>query len=233
MERVDNRSGADPGPILIIEDDPQIVDFLKLGLGREEFEVVVANDGRKGIELFRQHQPALVILDLRLPDLDGGEVCQHLRALSNVPILVLTARDLTTEKVKLLTIGADDYMVKPFSFDELLARIHALLRRTGAPEKQQVLKFLDIEMMLDTREVLRAGVAIELTAKDFDLLRLFLSNPRQVLSKEAILNKVWGYDFYGDSNIVEVYVGRLRRKLGDPVVIQTAHGVGYSLRLPR
>jgi two-component system response regulator MprA len=231
MERVDNPSLANPEPILIIEDDPQIVDFLRLGLRHEKFEVVVANDGRKGIELFRQHQPALVILDLRLPDLDGGEVCQHLRAVSNVPILVLTARDLTSEKVKLLNIGADDYMVKPFRFDELLARIHALLRRAGAPEKQQVLKFLDIEMMLDTREVLRAGVVIELTPKDFDLLRLFLSNPRQVLSKEAILNKVWGYDYYGDSNIVEVYVGRLRRKLGDPIVIQTVHGVGYSLRL--
>jgi len=233
MERVDNSSLASPVSILVIEDDPQIVDFLRLGLGHEKFEVVVANDGRKGIELFRQHQPALVILDLRLPDLDGGEVCQHLRAVSSVPILVLTARDLTSEKVKLLTIGADDYMVKPFSFDELLARIHALLRRTGAPEKQQVLKFLDIEMMLDTREVLRAGVAMELTTKDFELLRLFLSNPRQVLSKEAILNKVWGYDYYGDSNIVEVYVGRLRRKLGDPVVIQTVHGAGYALRLQR
>jgi two-component system response regulator MprA len=233
MERVDNPSLANPEPILIIEDDPQIVDFLRLGLGHEKFEVVVANDGRKGIELFRQHKPALVILDLRLPDLDGGEVCQHLRAVSSVPILVLTARDLTSEKVKLLTIGADDYMVKPFSFDELLARIHALLRRTGAPEKQQVLKFLDIEMMLDTREVLRAGVVIELTTKDFELLRLFLSNPRQVLSKEAILNKVWGYDYYGDSNTVEVYVGRLRRKLGDPVVIQTVHGAGYALRLQR
>jgi two-component system response regulator MprA len=233
MERVDNSSLANPVSILIIEDDPQIVDFLRLGLGHEKFEVVVANDGRKGIELFRQHKPALVILDLRLPDLDGGEVCQHLRAVSSVPILVLTARDLTSEKVKLLTIGADDYMVKPFSFDELLARIHALLRRTGAPEKQQVLKFLDIEMMLDTREVLRAGVVIELTVKDFELLRLFLSNPRQVLSKEAILNKVWGYDYYGDSNTVEVYVGRLRRKLGDPVVIQTVHGAGYALRLQR
>lgn len=231
MERVYDAPPVNPVMILIIEDDPQIVDFLKLGLGHEGFEVEVANNGRTGIELLRQRQPALVILDLRLPDLDGVEVCQRLRAESDVPILVLTARDQISEKVKLLTIGADDYMVKPFSFDELLARIHGLLRRIGASGKQQSLRFLDIEMRLDTREVLRAGVVIELSAKEFDLLRLFMSNSRRVLSKEVILNAVWGYDYYGDSNIVEVYVSRLRRKLGDPMVIQTLHGAGYCLRL--
>jgi len=231
MKRVYDAAPVNPVMILIIEDDPQIVDFLKLGLSHEGFEVEVANDGRTGIELFRQRQPALAILDLRLPDLDGGEVCQRLRAGSNVPILVLTARDQISEKVKLLTIGADDYMVKPFSFDELLARIHGLLRRIGASGKQQCLRFLDIEMRLDTREVLRAGVVIEFSAKEFDLLSLFMSNPHRVLAKEAILNKVWGYDYYGDSNIVEVYVSHLRRKLGDPVVIQTVRSAGYSLRL--
>jgi two-component system response regulator MprA len=231
MERVNDVTSTTPVIVLIVEDDPLIVDFLKLGLRLEGFDVQAANDGKTAIQVFHQCQPALVILDLRLPQLSGEEVCKSIRAESNVPIMVLTAIDQVNEKVKLFELGADDYLVKPFNFDELLARIHALLRRTGASGRQQHLRFLDVEEWLDRREVLRAGLTIQLTAKEFDLLHLFMSNPHRVFSKEEILNVVWGYEYYGDSNIVEVYVGHLRRKLGDPVVIQTVHGVGYALRL--
>jgi two-component system response regulator MprA len=230
MKYGNDPSLANPTVILVIEDDPQIVEFLKLGLRHEGFKVEDAREGLIGIELLRQHKHGLVILDLRLPDIDGEEVCKRIRAFSSVPILVLSARDQISDKVKLITIGADDYMVKPFSFDELLARISALLRRTGTPEKQKPLKFLDIEIRLGTREVLRSGVTIELSAKEFELLCLFMSNPNQVLSKEAILNAIWGYDYYGDSNTVEVFVSRLRQKLGKPAIIRTIRSAGYSLR---
>lgn len=231
MERVQDAIPVNRIKILIVEDDHLIVDFIILGLRPEGFETEVAYDGRTAIELFRKTQPALVILDLRLPELDGREVCKRLRAESSVPILVLTAVDETSEKVKLFELGADDYLVKPFKFDELLARIRALLRRTGASGQQQSVSCLDIEMHVDRREVFRAGKTIELSAKEFDLLYLFMCNPLRVLSKETILNKIWGYDYEGESNIAEVYVGHLRRKLGEPAVIQTLRGVGYSLRL--
>ncbi|MBN1189776.1 MAG: response regulator transcription factor [Dehalococcoidales bacterium] len=217
--------------ILIIEDDPLIIDFLKMGLVPEGFEIATASEGKAAIESFRQHQPGLVILDLRLPGLSGDEVCTRIRAESNVPILVLTALDRIEDKVKLFKSGADDYLIKPFNFDELLLRIQALLRRAGAAWKQNDLKFLDIEMKVNSREVLRAGIPIDLSAKEFDMLHLFLRNPHLVLSKDSILNKIWGYDYDSDSNIVEVYIGHLRRKLGEPSVIQTMHGIGYTLRL--
>jgi len=221
---------ADHSKILIIEDDPHTVGFLQLGLRQASFDVYVAADGRAGIELFCGHQPDLVLLDLMLPGLDGWEVCRRLRAHSDVPILVLTARDDVRDKVNLFALGADDYIVKPFSFDELLARIRVALRKRGRTNEIEEMTFSDIVLRVDTREVLRSGVTVQLTAKEFDLLRYFMSNPRRVLTKETILNQIWGYEYTGDSNIVEVYVGRLRRALGEPPVIHTVRGVGYSLR---
>ncbi len=207
---------ADLNRVLIVEDDPFIVDFLKLGLGHEGFEVYIAADGRAGLEFFHEHRPNFVILDLNLPSLDGREVCKRLRAQADVPILVLTASDQLSDKLNLFNLGADDYIVKPFNFDELLARIRAVMRRHGKTKETVEIKFLDLELRLDTREVLRGGVAIELSSKEFELLHFFMYNPRRVLTRETILNQVWGYEYMGDSNIVEVYVGHLRRKLGEP-----------------
>lgn len=215
--------------ILIVEDDPLITEFLKLGLGNEGFEILLDADGRSAATLVSQNKPALIILDLGLPGADGADLCKRLRSATDAPILVVTCHDELKDKVLLLTLGADDYVVKPFNFEELLARIRALLRRSGSQAPIEV-RFLDILVRPNTREVYRGSQSVELTMKEFDLLSLFLRNPRQVLSKETILQKVWGYGYEGDSNTIEVYVGHLRRKLGEPQVIQTVRGVGYSLR---
>ena len=218
--------------VLIIEDDPLIIEFLKLGLGKEGFEILVDSQGTEAVELFRKNQPTLIILDLLLPGgLQGEELCKRLRAETDVPILVLSCRDDVKDKVLLFTLGADDYVLKPFSFDELLARIRALLRRYGPIAGVEEIHFNGIILKLDTREVFRRGTFIKLTAKEFDLLHLFLQNPRRVLTKGLILEKIWGYDYVSDSNTVEVYVGHLRRKLGEPQIIQTMRGAGYCLRI--
>jgi len=217
--------------ILIIEDDPLIVTLLKLGLRSEDYDFCVAPDGKTALELYHKHKPDLIILDLMLPDMEGAEVCRLIKAETDVPILVLTARGDTSDKLNLFALGADDYVVKPFNFDELLARMHALMRRCGKTNETTEMRFLDLVLRLDTREVLRGGTIIEISAKEFDLLHLFMSNPRRVLSKETILNHVWGYEYAGDNNIVEVYIGHLRRKLGEPSPIQTVRGIGYALRL--
>jgi len=230
MDKVFEAESTGTIKILIIEDDPLIVDFLKMGFSQEGFEIAVANNGINAMEQFHQRLPSLVILDLRLPGLSGDEVCKRIRAESNIPILVLTALDRIEDKEKLFQSGADDYLVKPFNFKELLLRIQALLRRVGVASKQKELKFMNIEMNVKTREVLRSGVVINLSAKEFNLFQLFLRNPQIVLSKDAILTSIWGYDYDSDNNIVEVYVGHLRRKLGEPVVIQTVFGIGYVLR---
>jgi two-component system response regulator MprA len=222
---------ADESKVLIIEDDPLIVELLKLGLRSEDFDLCVATDGKTALELFRKYQPDLIILDLMLPDMDGAEVCRFIKAETDLPILVVTARGDTSDKLNLFALGADDYVVKPFDFDELLARMHALMRRYGKTRETMRMTFLDLVLRLDTREVLRGGVNIELSAKEFDLLHFFMSNPRLVLSKESILDHVWGYEYVGDNNIVEVYIGRLRQKLGEPTLIQTVRGAGYALRL--
>jgi two-component system response regulator MprA len=220
--------------LLIIEDDPLIVNVLQLGLSQEGFEVIYAKSGRAGLELFRKEKPALVILDLMLPDLDGMEICERIRSEDKtVPILILTARDQIESKVSLLKSGADDYLVKPFDFGELSARVQALLRRSGLSQGSKSLAFLNIKMFTDSREVFRGKEQIDLSAKEFDLLHMFLNNPRHVLSKETIIKHVWGFDFLGDCNIVEVYVGHLRKKLGEPTPIQTIRGVGYCLKQPK
>ena len=216
---------------LVVDDEPNIVDFIKLGLGYEGFEVKTARDGPNGLALARDFNPDVIVLDVMLPGMDGMEVCQRIRAQSDAGIVMLTARDELQDRVKGLENGADDYVVKPFRFEELIARIRAVLRRRGST-RQPVITFGDLSLDQDTREVRRGDKLVELTPREYDLLKLFMFNPRQVLSKETILERVWGYDFEGDANIVEVYVRYLREKLGDipPKLIQTVRGVGYILR---
>ncbi len=218
--------------ILVIEDEQKISDFLRRGLTYEGFHVEVANDGESGLKAARDNPPHLVILDVMLPGLDGIEVCRRLRAAGPIPILMLTAKDSVADRVKGLESGADDYLVKPFAFEELIARVRALLRRVH-PVEETVLKFVDLTLNVSTREVTRGQRKVELTTKEFDLLHFFLRHPRQVLTRELIYDRIWGYDFGGESNILEVYVRYLRSKIesGDePRLIQTVRGVGYVLR---
>jgi len=216
---------------LVVDDEPSILDFIKLGLGYEGFEVKTARDGPNGLALARDYNPDVIVLDVMLPGMDGMEVCQRIRAQSDAGIVMLTARDDLQDRILGLDRGADDYVVKPFRFEELMARIRAVLRRRGTT-RQQVLTFADLSLDQDTREVHRGERLVELTPREYDLLKLFMFNQRLVLSKETILERVWGYDFEGDANIVEVYVRYLREKLDDipPKLIQTVRGVGYILR---
>ncbi|GAP07854.1 two component transcriptional regulator, winged helix family [Anaerolinea thermolimosa] len=218
--------------ILIIEDDEGIVRVLKRALTYEGYQVDTALDGENGLHLARDHRPDLVILDLMLPGMDGIEVCQRLRSGGNLPILMLTAKDAVQDRVQGLDAGADDYMTKPFELDELLARIRALLRRTQL-ERAPVLSFADLTLDTSTRQASRKGRLISLTAKEYDLLELFLRHPRQVLTREMIFDRIWGYDFGGESNVLDVYIRYLRQKLesgGEPRLIHTVRGVGYVLR---
>jgi two-component system response regulator MprA len=220
--------------ILVIEDEERILDFLRRGLAYEGYRVETASDGSAGLATARQTPPDLVVLDWMLPGLDGLEVCKRLRAGSTVPILMLTAKDAVSDRVQGLDAGADDYLVKPFEFDELLARIRALLRRAG-PEGADTLTFADLRLDTGTRQGYRGERVIELTAKEYELLELFLRHPRQVLTREVIFDRVWGYDFGGESNIIEVYIRYLRQKTEEgrePRLIHTVRGVGYVLREP-
>ncbi len=218
--------------ILVIEDEQKIADFLRRGLTYEGFKVEVCLDGESGLKAARDTPPDFVILDWMLPGLDGLEVCRRLRAGGAVPILMLTAKDSVADRVKGLDSGADDYVVKPFAFEELMARVRALLRRSHATE-ETVLRFADLTLNVSTREVTRGARKIELTTKEFDLLHFFMRHPRQVMTREMLYDRIWGYDFGGESNILEVYVRYLRSKLetaGEPRLIQTIRGVGYALR---
>lgn len=219
--------------ILIIEDDQAILKLLQRGLAYEGYVVDVATDGRSGLNQARDHTPDLVVLDWMLPGMDGLEVCHRLRTGGSMPIMMLTAKDTIQDRVQGLDAGADDYMVKPFNLDELLARIRALLRRTQ-PERVQILKFADLTLDTGSREAVRGNLVIQLTAKEYELLELFLRHPRQVLTREVIFDRVWGYDFGGESNVLEVYIRYLRQKLEAdetrPRLIHTIRGVGYVLR---
>jgi len=218
--------------ILIIEDDEAIVKILRRTLAYEGYQVDTALDGETGLAQAKDHRPDVVILDWMLPGMDGLEVCQRLRAGDAMPILMLTAKDTIHDRVQGLDAGADDYMVKPFELDELLARIRALLRRTQ-PDRSQVLTFADLTLDTSTRQAIRKGRTISLTAKEYDLLELFLRHPRQVLTREMIFDRVWGYDFGGESNVLDVYIRYLRQKLeneGEIRLIHTVRGVGYALR---
>lgn len=219
--------------ILVVEDDRRIRDLLRRGLAFEGYEVIPAEDGESALRSVRERIPDAVILDLMLPGIDGLEVCRRLRSVSTVPILVLTARDTVPDRVTGLDAGADDYMVKPFAFDELLARIRALLRRHRMEMSPEAHQFADLTLSPRTRQVFRSGREIQLTAKEFDLLELFMRHPNQVLTREMIYDHIWNYDFGGESNIIEVYVRYLRTKLeadGASRLIQTVRGVGYALR---
>ncbi len=218
--------------ILIVEDEVSIADFIRRGLLLEDYAVEVAYDGHEGLDRAINNSPDLIILDIMLPGMDGLEVCRQIRRRSDVPIIMLTAKDAVPDRVAGLEAGADDYLVKPFAFDELLARIRALLRR-HRPTTSEELRFAGLRLNPVTREVYRNDRPIELTAKEYDLLELFMRHPRQVLTRDTIFEKVWGYDFGGESNIIEVYIRYLRSKLeaeGEPRLIQTVRGVGYALR---
>lgn len=219
--------------ILLVEDEVKLARFIELELGSDGYQVSVAHDGMSGLSIAREASPDLAILDWMLPGLTGLELCRRLRATGNkLPIILLTARDEVSDRVLGLDAGADDYMVKPFSIEELLARIRAHLRRTEESE-EDILRFEDLSLNRLTREVYRGARVIELTAKEFDLLEYLLNHPRQVYTRDQILEKVWGYDFMGDSNIIEVYIRYLRLKLeeqGEKRLIHTVRGVGYALR---
>ena len=220
--------------VLVVDDEPHIVDFITLGLQRAGYVVAGAGDGLRGLAMIQEWAPDLVILDVMLPGLDGLQVCRRARAQSSVPILLLTARGEVEDRVRGLDMGADDYLCKPFSFSELAARVRALLRRQGGPAGT-LLHWADLQVDTITREVTRGEIPIALTVREYDLLLYLLRHPRQVLTRSQILESVWGYDFAGDDNVVEVYVRYLRTKLGDypPVLLQTVRGVGYALRGPQ
>lgn len=218
--------------ILIIEDDEAIVKVLQRSLAIEGYQVESALDGETGLLKAGEWHPDLVILDWMLPGMDGLEVCRRLRSENSLPILILTAKETIQDRVHGLDAGADDYMVKPFELEELMARVRALLRRTQQ-ERSPVLSFADLILDTATRQASRFGRTISLTAKEYDLLDLFLRHPRQVLTRELIFDRVWGYDFGGESNVLDVYIRYLRQKLesgGEPRLIHTARGVGYVLR---
>lgn len=217
--------------ILVVDDERHIVDFLTIGLEGRGMEVRGAFEGSEAFRLLEDFRPDVVVLDLMLPGLSGFEICKRVRARSDVPILILSARDQVTDKVGGLRLGADDYLTKPFAFEEFAARVVALLRRSGA-SPGRTFQHMDITLDAATREVHRNGRPIKLTAKEFDLLHLLMQHPRQVLSKRQILEAVWDDDYFGDANVVEVYVSHLRRKLngvGEPDPIRTVRGVGYRL----
>ena len=229
-----------PGPVgvrvLVVDDETAIADLVSTALRYEGFETATAGDGRAALEAVESFRPDLVVLDVMLPDLDGFEVQRRLGDRGvRVPVLFLTARDATEDKVRGLTLGGDDYVTKPFSLEELVARIRAVLRRAQGAAPTERLVFEDLEMDEEAHEVARAGHPVDLTPTEFALLRYFLLNPRRVLSKEQILDHVWHYDFGGDASIVETYMSYVRKKVeaDGPRLLHTVRGVGYVLRLPK
>jgi DNA-binding response OmpR family regulator len=217
--------------VLVIDDEYSIIDAIRIGLRLQGFSVESAASGLAGLDLAQRLRPDVIVLDVMLPELDGLSVCRRLRAMSDVPIIMLTARDEVDDRILGLDSGADDYLIKPFSVGELAARIRALLRRRQA-FNGDLLKMGDLTLDHAAREVLLAGHQVALTTREYELLHLFMRHPRQVLTRSAILEDVWGYDYAGDDNIVDVYVRSLRAKLGDqpPRRIQTVRGVGYALK---
>jgi two-component system response regulator MprA len=219
--------------ILIVDDDQHITGVLRRALAYEGYSVEVATRGDEALHKVIEHPPELVVLDIMLPGIDGLEVCRRLRASGNqVPILMLTAKDAIPDRVAGLDEGADDYLVKPMELEELLARVRALLRRRN-PEQAEVLRFADVELDTGTRIARRGKREISLSTTEYELLALFMRRPRQVLTRDIIMERVWGYDFEGESNVLEVYVGYLRNKLeadGEPRILHTIRGAGYVLR---
>jgi DNA-binding response OmpR family regulator len=226
-DAVAERSGV---RVLVVEDEEAILDFVEMGLRYEGFEVELTQDGPSALAAFERRRPDLIILDLNLPGMDGLEVCRQVRRRGDVPIIMLTARGEVDERVEGLEAGADDYLPKPFKFKELLARARAVLRRrTSLAER--VLGFGSLELNRDTREVFLDGRPVTLTPREFELLEVFMLHPRQVMTRDVLLDRVWGTDYFGDGNLIEVHVSALRDKLGDRQrqLIRTVRGVGYAL----
>lgn len=217
--------------ILLVDDDPKIISLLQRGLAYEGFEVYTAMDGETCLAAAQKYQPHITLLDITMPGMDGFEVCRRLRRHDDIAIIMLTARDDVVDKVNALNLGADDYVPKPFAFDELVARIRAVLRRhQGGGE---TLAYAGLELNQATREVQRAGHSIELTTREYELLLAFMRHPRQVLTREQLLERVWGYDAEIETNVLEVHIGHLRQKLeayDGSRLIQTIRGIGYILR---
>jgi two-component system OmpR family response regulator len=226
--------------VLVVDDEEHITELLSMGLSMAGFEVERAATGRAALAAIERQRPDLVVLDVMLPDLDGFTVAKRLRqtegAGTRVPVIFLTARDATTDKIEGLRLGSDDYMTKPFSVAELIERVKAVLRRaSGIGPSGQPLSFADLKLDQDTREVWRAGELVELTPTEYKLLHYLLSNARRVLTRDQILEHVWDYNFAGNASVLETYISYLRHKVDrvEPHLIQTVRGIGYSLRLPR
>ncbi len=217
--------------VLVVDDEPSITDFIAMGLRHEGFEVRTAPDGRAALRAVDEFKPQIVVLDLMMPRMDGWELCRALAGDRNRGLIILSARDETTDRIQGLELGADDYLVKPFEFGELLARVRAVLRRRQ-PDLARVVRAGDLSIDTGTREVVLGDRLVELSVREFDLLHFLALNADQVLPRQRILDEVWGYNFFGDENNVEVYIRYLRQKLRDPQHqrIQTVRGVGYRLR---
>lgn len=222
--------------IVVVDDDEKIISLLRRSLAFEGYEVTTASNGLEGLKVLLKTEPDLLILDVMMPQVDGWEVCRRVRESgSTVPIMMLTAKDDINDRVKGLDLGADDYLVKPFALEELLARTRAMLRRKteAVGQHSNQLLYEDLILDMDAREAIRSGRRIELTSKEYDLLLLFMQNPRRVLTRDSIMEKIWGYDFSGESNVLEVYIAMLRQKVedgGKNRLIQTVRGTGYVLR---
>ena len=229
------RPDGTPARVLVVDDEQMLADLLGSALRYEGWDVTTAGNGSTAVRLAKEHDPDVIVLDIMLPDFDGLEVMSRVRGFKpNVPVLFLTAKDAVEDRVAGLTAGGDDYVTKPFSLEEVVARLRALLRRAGATAENpaSVLEVGDLRMDEDSHEVFRAGEPISLTATEFELLRFLMRNPKRVLSKPQILDRVWNYDFGGQANIVELYISYLRRKIdkGRAPMIHTMRGVGYVLK---
>lgn len=219
--------------ILVIDDDQKVTTMIRRGLTFEGYEVNVANGGREGLMLILEQPPDLVILDVMMPGIDGLEVCRRLRKDGNIPILMVTGRDTVADRVEGLETGADDYLVKPFAFEELVARVKALLRRSDHHTTGDFIHYADLTIDFASRTAIRNGRQIGLSTTEFNLLELFIRNPKRVLARDLIMERIWGYNFQGESNVLEVYVGYLRQKLesqSELRLIHTVRGTGYVMR---
>jgi two-component system OmpR family response regulator len=232
------RPDGQPVRVLVVDDESTLAELMTMALRMEKWDVRTALDGQTAVRTAREFRPDAVVLDVMLPDFNGFEVLRRMRAdFPALPVLFLTAKDAVEDRIAGLTAGGDDYVTKPFSLEEVVLRLRALLRRTGVTDADAGARLIvgDLSLNEETREVERGGTSIDLTATEFELLRYLMANPRRVLSKAQILDRVWSYDFGGDGRIVESYVYYLRRKIDkwDPPLIHTVRGVGYALRLPR
>ncbi len=217
------------GAILVVDDEPNIADLVDLYLAREGFRVLKAADGAAGLQAIRDHRPRLIVLDVGLPDVDGLEVCRRIRATSQVPVIFLTARDGEVDRVLGLELGADDYLTKPFSPAELVARVKAVLRRVDGAAPPEVVQAGRVTIDIGRREIRVDDAAVEFTTKEFDLLRYLAERPGLALSRQQILDGVWGYGWYGDARTVDVHMAQVRKKAGDALQIKTVRGIGYRL----